>query len=380
MAIVGASAAGLHAARLLAERGVAVRVFERSRALRPAARTLIATARIMDHVGRAAEDAIVHRVTSFDLYANGKMGSVPLDPADVVVERSALIESLARQAKEAGAELCFDRRLAKMTPGNGTMQLDFDSRSGSHTVEADVVVGADGARSAVAEMAGWRPQPTAPLIQAEVRLPDDYDPSVSAVWFRPADTRYFYWLVPDSPTTGALGLIGDGRRGTREALDRFLALKGFVGTSYQAALIPVYDRWRNLARRIGGVPVYLVGDAAGHVKVSTVGGLVTGFRGAEVVAGAISGSSRASESALRWELSLHLLVRKVLHEFGEPDYCRLLDLTTGRSHRSLGRVTRDEAFKVLLRVAWGQPELFVDAARAIGRRRSFHSEASPQSV
>jgi flavin-dependent dehydrogenase len=164
-------------------------------------------------------------------------------------------------------------------------------------------------------------------------------------------------------------------------LDAFLEMNAFDVEAYQAALIPIYDRWKPLYRRFGGGSVYLVGDAAGHVKVSTVGGLVTGFRGAEAVVKAIlSGTSRVADKGLRWELSLHLLVRKVLHEFGEEDYCRLLDLTTGRSHRSLGRVTRDEVFKLLLRVAWGQPELFVDALRAVSRRASFHTSASTQSA
>lgn len=320
----------------------------------------------------------MHRITSFDLYANGKMGSVPLDPADVVVERNQLIASLARRAEEAGAEVLYDRRLVSMEPKNGLMRLGCTGRSGDETFDAGCVIGADGARSTVASMAGWKPQLTAPLIQAQVRLPDGYDPHVSAVWFRPADTRYFYWLVPESNTKGALGLIGDGRPGTRLALDRFLEQKGFRAESYQAALIPIYDRWTHLQREISGVPVYLVGDAAGHVKVSTVGGLVTGFRGAEAVVDAIAqGRRRVSAKGLRWELSLHLLVRKVLHEFEEHDYCRLLDLTTGRARRSLGRVTRDEAFKVLLRVAWGQPELFFDAVRAVRRTDSFHSRPSP---
>ena len=42
-------------------------------------------------------------------------------------------------------------------------------------------------------------------------------------------------------------------------------------------------------RRVGAGNVYLVGDAAGQVKVSTVGGTVTGLRGAQAVALAILG-------------------------------------------------------------------------------------------
>ncbi len=45
IAVIGGSAAGLFAARLLAQRGLAVRVLERTDALEPEARTLIVTRR-----------------------------------------------------------------------------------------------------------------------------------------------------------------------------------------------------------------------------------------------------------------------------------------------------------------------------------------------
>ena len=56
--------------------------------------------------------------------------------------------------------------------------------------------------------------------------------------------------------------------------------RGFKPLGYQGAKIPVYDRWTPVERRVGAGRVFLVGDAAGQVKVSTVGGIVTGFRGA----------------------------------------------------------------------------------------------------
>ena len=70
-----------------------------------------------------------------------------------------------------------------------------------------------------------------------------------------------------------------------------------------------------------------MGDAAAQVKVSTVGGIVTGFRGALGVAEAIlnGGASRELRS-LRRELDFHLLLRRSLHGFQQSDYSYLVDL------------------------------------------------------
>ena len=188
--------------------------------------------------------------------------------------------------------------------------------------------------SNVAQAAGWPRQDTVPLIQAIVRLPADYPPDTVRVWFVPEDTPYFYWLIPESPTKGALGLIGEDGQEARRFLDTFLEKRRIEPLSFQGAKIPVYKWWVPVKRRVGAGRVYLVGDAAAQVKVTTVGGIVTGFRGALGVAEAILNGGRSRElRSLRRELDLHLLIRKTLHHFRQPDYSRLVDLLNASARR-----------------------------------------------
>jgi hypothetical protein len=63
----------------------------------------------------------------------------------------------------------------------------------------------------VARAAGWAPLETVSLAQAIVPLPKDMAPDTVRVWFVPQDTPYFYWLIPESSTRGALGVIGESR-------------------------------------------------------------------------------------------------------------------------------------------------------------------------
>lgn len=365
VAIVGASAAGLYTAALLGRKGIPVRVFERTPRLEPAPRTLIVTGRMRDMLGPVGESAIVNEIRRFELFADGRVATVPLRRPDLIIERSELVRSLAKEAEATGARIVSGRRFVALRRAGEGFTLSFTG-NGEHEERAGTVVGADGAFSRVARAAGWPRQPTVPLVQAIVRMPDDVSPDTSRVWFRPDDTPYFYWLIPESPERAALGVIGEEGPDTRRRLDRFMAERGLVPVEYQAARIPLYERWVPFHRKLGAADVYLVGDAAGQVKPSTVGGVVTGFRGAVAVAEAIaSGRGERVARSLRRELDLHLFVRRAIHRYAQDDYVRLLDLIGGSSGRSLGMSSRDEAARMLARMVLSQPRVLLLAVRGM---------------
>jgi flavin-dependent dehydrogenase len=376
VAIVGGSAAGLFTASLLARQGRPVRVFERAEKIDPVSRTLIVTSRMRRLLGPVGERAIVNEIKRFELFTDGRSALVPLQEPDLIIERSELIRGLAREAQEYGARLELGRRFASLQGNGSGVELTFE-RAGSATPErvaAESVVGADGAYSSVAKAAGWPQQPTVPLVQALVDLPAGMPPDSVRVWFRPDDTPYFYWLIPESGCRGALGLIGIDGQETRRCLDRFMEQKRFRPLGYQGARIPAYTHWTPVERRVGRGRVFLVGDAAGQVKVSTVGGIVTGFRGALGVSQAILQNGSSPElRALRRELNVHLLIRRSLHRFCQDDYSRLVDSLNGALLQSLGRVSRDEAARVLWHVCRRRPQLLLAGLRGLLTRTSLAS-------
>ncbi len=362
VAVVGGSAAGFFTAYLLARAGRNVQVFERAEHLDPTPRTLIVTSRMRDLLGPVGERSVVNEIRRFELFTDGRAASVPLQRPDLIIERASLIRGLAEQAQQAGAQVQLGRRFVGLEGNGGDLCLTMErSRDGAREqIRAGTLVGADGAVSKVAQSAGWPRQETVPLIQAIMRLPEGYPADSVRIWFVPDDTPYFYWLIPESPTRGALGLIGEDGQETRRCLERFLEKRRFIPLSFQGARIPVYTGWVPVARQVGPGRVYLVGDAAGQVKVTTVGGIVTGFRGALGVAEAILNGGHSRElRALRRELDLHLLLRKTLHQFKQADYSRLVDLLNASARRSLSLYTRDDAARVLWHSCLSQPRLLL---------------------
>lgn len=368
VAVVGGSAAGLLTASLLARRGRPVRVFERIETLEPAARTLIVTHRMRELLGPAAERSVINEVRRFELFTDGRSASIALNKPDLIIERRALIQALADDAQRAGATLELGRRFHALHPNAHGLVLEVEQSAGGNKQEIHVgtVIGGDGAASRVASAAGWAPLDTAPLVQAIVPLPKDMPPNTARIWFIPQETPYFYWLIPESPARGALGLIGENGPQTQKHLEQFLERRKLDAIEFQGARVPIYTRWVPVRQKVGKGDVYIVGDAAAQVKVTTVGGIVTGFRGAVGVAQAVlNGGSSRELRALRRELDLHLWLRRSLHDFQQADYSRLVDLLNDPAKQSLSEYSRDEAWKVLWHVCLRQPRLAMLGIRGL---------------
>jgi flavin-dependent dehydrogenase len=364
----------LFTASLLARGGRAVRVFERAELLDPTPRTLIVTSRMRDMLGPSVNRCVVNQINRFELFTDGRSATVPLDSPDLIIERSQLIRGLSEEAQANGARVELGRRFVSLDPGEHGIDLTVEraATATSERVPATAVVGADGAQSRVAQAAGWPRQATVPLIQALVQLPAGMPRDTVRVWFIPDDTPYFYWLIPESADRGVLGLIGVDGQETRRCLESFMAKRQFTPLSFQGARIPVYNGWVPVQRRFGQGSVYLVGDAAAQVKVTTVGGVVTGFRGALGVSEAILNGGRSRElRALRRELDLHLLIRRSIHSFQQADYSRLVDWMNDAMRRSLSRITRDEAARVLWHICRNQPRLLLIGLRGLLTRGSL---------
>jgi digeranylgeranylglycerophospholipid reductase len=368
--VVGGSAAGLYTAAELARGGRGVRVLESKPALEPASRTLIVTNHFRNQLGSSAGASILNEIRRFELFTDGRSAQIALSKPDLIIERARLIPALAREAQQAGANLSFDVRFLGLSPNSRGLHLDVESAGRREELHAASVVGADGASSRVARSAGWPPIETVPLVQAIVRLPKDCSPDTTRVWFVPDDTPYFYWLIPESAERAALGVIGEGRD-TAKCLARFLEKKQIEPWEWQGARIPVYRRWVPVKRRVGKGQVYLVGDAAAQVKVTTVGGVVTGFRGALGVAQSILRSGPSRELlALRRELDTHWLIRRTMHHFQQKDYSQLVDLLNLATRDTLSEITRDEATRLLWTVLRRQPRLALLGLRGLLLGRS----------
>jgi len=108
--------------------------------------------------------------------------------------------------------------------------------------------------------------------------------------------------------------------------------------------------------------------------VSTVGGIVTGLRGALGVGQSILRKGGGRElTALRRELGTHWLIRRALHHFQQKDYSQLVDLLDASTRESLGEINRDESTRLLWNVVRRQPRLVLLGLRGLLMGRGLKS-------
>lgn len=360
VAVVGASSAGLFAAERLARAGRRVAVFERQATLRHPRRTYIITPQIRRLLGELPPSAVLHQTPVLELCAPGATARVVLREPDLIVERHALTTSLAMRAERAGAGMFYAHRLTALMPGTLGAELTLARRGDTAlTVRAAAVIGADGAFSDVAQTVGLPRPPLVQIVQAEVELPAGYDPQVTRVWFDAAATRYFFWLIPESPERGVLGVIADDGAPTRDLLDGFLRREGLRPLAYQAATVAMHHPALRPWATLGRTPVFLVGDAAGQVKVTTVGGTVTGFYGAEAAARCIIEGvhPRRALAHVTRELDLHWWLRRLLERLDTPGYSRLIGQLSPALLGFLARHNRDELAGAIWQLPLLRPQL-----------------------
>lgn len=341
--VIGASSAGLYAAEILAKNGKRVAVFERADSFAPEIRTYIITPGLLRVMPDVESELILHMINAIHLQTGRESAVIQLSSPDLIVERGQLITTLLNRAENAGVDLHFGTEFKGLITENGNTRIKIISNSAEKLIEADCLIGADGVTSSVGKAADLPTPPTVPLLQVEINLPENWDSGVVKVWFDLGDTPYFYWLIPDSETKAVVGLITQPGANIRILLDRFLAENNFHPLSYQSGKAALYSPENRIESRVGDLKILLVGDAAGQVKVTTVGGTVTGLSGGQAAACAILEELpyRKTRKRVTGELDLHFFIRKLLEKMDQKDYERLVESISPDVQSFLSRYDRD---------------------------------------
>lgn len=371
VAIIGASTAGLAAAELLARAGRHVGIFERQPSLHPARRTLIITPYLTSVLDNIPPTTIIHRTRVISVVTPAAHRDITLQEPDLIIERAAFTHFLAQRVADAGVTISYGHRFQKLNAHPSGVALRFATPDQTeHTVIARAVIGADGVFSDVAHAAGIRLPPVVPILQAEVQLPPNWNPDVTRVWFDVNETRFFFWLIPESAERGVVGLVSDNRAETSIVLQRFLQQHQFQPLAYQSAHVAMHHPRLRPWTQIGSAPVLLVGDAAGQVKVTTVGGTVTGLWGAAAAAHSLIHGCSYGQTLrpLKRELDIHWLIRRTLDRLDNADYTDMVRALNGSVQHILSHTTRDEMAGAMWRILRSQPRLLLFGMRLLTHR------------
>ena len=126
----------------------------------------------------------------------------------------------------------------------------------------------------------------------------------------------------------------------------------------QAGTIPVYHPKQKLVKE----NCYLLGDAAGYVKATTLGGLVPGLKQAEILADCLeNGKDYEMEvKPLAKKLKLHLMIRKIFDKFSNKDWDKLVGYVAKPSvQKVFEKYTRDNPIPLVTMALLKEPRFLL---------------------
>jgi geranylgeranyl reductase len=286
--VIGGGPAGATAAHDLAQAGRSVLLLDRAGRIKPCGGA-IPPRLIRDFA--IPDDLLVARVRAARMVApSDKQVDMPIEGGFVgMVDREHFDEWLRERAAAAGAVRRdgFFLRVEDAADGSALVTYRQAGEETERQVAARVVVGADGARSAVAKQAvkGAEKMPCVFAYHEIVRSPAaGFDGARCDVYYQGHLSPDFYgWVFPHGQTTS----VGSGSarkgfslRGSVGALRQAAGLAGVETIRREGAPIPMkpLKRWDN------GRNVVLAGDAAGVVAPASGEGIYYAMVGGRLAA------------------------------------------------------------------------------------------------
>ncbi len=222
-----------------------------------------------------------------------------------VIRRSEFDRDLGEAASRAGAEIRLNSSCVGVSRDEDKISLKVDNSNGSDRIDCRLVVGADGTNSKVARSFGLIDD-FSPLAGVQAEVVGDVEGQAANVFFGNEWSEHFFgWVVPAGEVF-RVGLCDRGRNVRKNLLD-FIRNNPALpeGAKDRVVRFTTDVIPKGGSRTIFGDRVVLVGDAAGHVKPLTGGGIYMGLSCADIASEVIVNGLESEPS------------KEVLSEYGQ---------------------------------------------------------------
>jgi digeranylgeranylglycerophospholipid reductase len=354
IAIIGAGPIGSYAGYLLAKSGHDVNIYERKKEIgKPVQCTGIFTSDFDDFTFLNKEKFLVNTINQTEVnFPNGS--KIAVNQKEYVVCRTKFDNHLANLAVGEGAKIFLQHSFVRKE-GNNLIIKDL-ANSCEKEINADIVIAADGPLSNVAKAYGFYHPKRGHNYGVQALVRGNFDSKTVQTFFgKDIAPGVFVWIVPESLTTARVGLATE--KDARKYFEKFVKDKNYEILEMQAGTIPIYHPSQELVND----NCYLLGDAAGFVKATTLGGVIPGMKQAEVLVKCLNDSELDYKEELQpivSRLKLHLKIRKVHDKFSEEDWEKLATYSNNpKVLKLLNTYTRENVTTLFRKIVWAEPRM-----------------------
>ncbi len=273
--IVGAGPAGLNAAVYAAKQGADVLVLDKKKELGIPVRCAEAVVEniLHDFNIKPTKDIVANKVSSLKLYSSkGKKIELDIKLHGFILERDKFEQYLGTRAIAEGAKIQLDSTVIGLNKNK--LKITRDNGKTSRTLNARIVIGADGVESRVGRWAGidtrLKPEDIAICQQYRLENIEVDKKAVEFYWGAKYSPHAYIWVFPKSDDSANVGIVtlGSVKVDLGKLLNKFIAFRAPSSkkTNFIAGCVPQAIPPRQVVKD----NVMLVGDAA-HVAIPVTG-------------------------------------------------------------------------------------------------------------
>jgi digeranylgeranylglycerophospholipid reductase len=348
--VVGAGPAGSYFAYKLAELGNQVIVFERQTQIGSSVCCTGIVGKECFDKFPVAFNAVLAEMTSARLFSpSGKLLNLHKETVQAyIVDRAAFDNALAQRAKDEGADYHLSSRVDSIEIMNRCLRTRVEHAGTMTEFDSKVVAICNGFGGSLTKALGMgKIDDSVAGAQAEVSA-NSVD-EVEVYFGQSIAPGFFAWLVPTSEGKALVGLLARRNPGAylKQLLTMLISQGKIVGgeADFTYGVIPLMP-----LRKTYGERLVVIGDAAGHVKPTTGGGIYYGLLCADMAADTIHEALRSDDLSAkrlaryerRWkkmiarELQIGYWGRKLYENLSDNQIERIFDLIiAGNIHEEL---------------------------------------------
>lgn len=348
ISIIGAGPAGSYTAYLLAKKNQEVTVYEADKKIGDPIQCSGVVTPEIEKILKINKEVIVNKIKKVKFISPDNNSFEVNIPNDYVYNRAELDRFIASLAEKEGVKFNLNHRFVNYEKKENKLKLKFENSY----QETDILIGADGPYSKVAQSAGlFNNRKFITGIQARCKFNSE-DKSKVQIYLGYGE---FGWVIPEDEYTARIGVVSE--KNPQNDFHKLIKNLNAEIINYQSGMIPLYDPKIKTQKE----NVYLIGDAATMVKASTHGSILYCLLTAQNLADAITEKKdyeKLWRKNIGFDLWLNLKIRNTLCKFSEKDYNKLVEYFSQEKLKNiLSSHVRDFPSRFVLKLLFKEPRL-----------------------